>query len=64
MKWKIIAKQVNPDGNIIDIGVVWGDGSSAPICRIVFPNDKMICANVKCVDAIIKILKARFRESV
>lgn len=64
MRWKLVSKQVNPAGNIIDIGVVWENGRTEPIARIVFPDDKMICDNVRCIEAIIKILKARFRSSV
>ena len=64
MKWKLVAKQVNPDGNIIDIGLVWENGNTDFVARIVFPNDKMLCDNVRAVDSLIKILKARFRASV
>ena len=64
MRWKLVAKQVNPDGNVIDVGLVWENGNTEIVARIVFPNDRQICENVKCTEAIIKILRARLRSSV
>lgn len=64
MRWKMVAKQVNPDGNIIDIGLVWENGNTDFVGRLVFPNDHMICNNVRVIDGVIKLLKARFRDSV
>ena len=61
MRWKLVCKWVAP--NVVDVGIVFENGSSEQVARVAFPNDAMINSTVKCMDVIVDALKKRYRES-
>ena len=62
MRYRFAAKWVS--SSIVDIGIVWENGNSAPVARLIMPDDKMIGDTVKCVDDIIILLRKRFKNSI
>ena len=51
-------------GNVLDIGIAYGNGDSEHIARVVMPNDKQINDDLECANAICVALKKRIRKSV
>ena len=62
MRYRFAAKFINP--TLVDVGIVWENGNTAPVARLAMPNDMQVGDTVKCVDEIIVILRKRYKNSV
>ena len=62
MRYKIVAKWVS--SNVVDLGIVFENGHTQQVARLLMPNDAMVNLTVKCVEEIIVALKKRYRNSV
>lgn len=61
MKWKIVTKFIGP--NEAAIGIIYADGSSQEVIRVLFPADGMLGENTKTCDEFERIMRKRLNNS-
>ena len=60
--FRLVAKFLTP--HVVDVGIVYPNGSCFTVARVAFPEDFQIADTTKCIEDIISILRKRYRGSV